>query len=321
MGFILMGRVVQSRRYHGTTRMILLLLAMRADDETGECWPRIATIAHEANISERAVQKAVRQLVTDGAVNREARYSKTGGNISNIWRLCAVNFDGVITPRIPESSPGGGEPVFTGGVNQCSPQGEPVFTPQGEPVFTPKKTSIENHVENNVKNTLLREAPAPAVVAPQPAQGRTPDGGAVAQESKSEKQKQKAEREQSRAAIWRALADAGLPEPHSRREISGQNAAIYSLMAAGATPGQIAPAVAAFHALWPKAVCTVNALDKHWSLLQEGPKNETQRQLENAARGAEERRLRERADQDRRAAELASDEVQRILNEILDPTG
>lgn len=50
-----------------TDRLVLLSLANHAND-VGQSWPSVATIAREANISERATQRALANLARSGAI-------------------------------------------------------------------------------------------------------------------------------------------------------------------------------------------------------------------------------------------------------------
>ena len=302
-----------------THRLLHLLVVMGTySNPKGYCWPKQETLAKRSGVSRPAINIALRKLEEYGYITSKQEYNRNGSYAVKVYKILMdgdIERENYRSPDELSMDEAAVSPTLTPAVSVG-------LTPAVSPTLTHNVPS-ENvpFLTTHSERSLLRVAPATAVVASQPARSRTPDGGAIAQESKSEKQKQRAEREQSRATIWRALADAGLPEPHSRREIAGQNAAIYSLMTAGATHDRIAPAVAAFHALWPKAVCTVNALDKHWSLLMEGPKNETQRQVEEARRRDEAVRQRQRDHEARADAEHNSEEVQRLIRECLELPG
>lgn len=58
-------------------RLVLLVLADKANDDGTGCWPSVATIAEQARLSERAVQYALRQLEEDGQIVR-AGYGPAG---------------------------------------------------------------------------------------------------------------------------------------------------------------------------------------------------------------------------------------------------
>ncbi len=67
-------------------KLVLIKLADNASD-SGECWPAVATIAFECEISERSVQNHIKQLVADGFVRVEERRGANGVNRSNIYHL------------------------------------------------------------------------------------------------------------------------------------------------------------------------------------------------------------------------------------------
>lgn len=51
-------------------RLVLLVLADHASGDGTDSYPSVATIAHEARISERAVQYSLRKLEKDGHISR-----------------------------------------------------------------------------------------------------------------------------------------------------------------------------------------------------------------------------------------------------------
>lgn len=59
------ARVWKRSRSKGSARLVLLYLADNADDQ-GYCWPKVATIAEAANISERQARAALATLEADG---------------------------------------------------------------------------------------------------------------------------------------------------------------------------------------------------------------------------------------------------------------
>ena len=73
---------------------VLAALAYHADQQKLTCWPAIATLARETQVSERGVQCAIRQLEAAGAILTE----RSRGRTSNIYRL-------MIPPNPAESAP------------------------------------------------------------------------------------------------------------------------------------------------------------------------------------------------------------------------
>ncbi|HAT1590675.1 helix-turn-helix domain-containing protein [Klebsiella oxytoca] len=92
MSMSLMVQAMKARVGNPLRKLVLIKLADNASD-SGECWPAVATIAFECEISERSVQNHIKQLVADGFVRVEERRGANGVNRSNIYHL-SFNNDG-----------------------------------------------------------------------------------------------------------------------------------------------------------------------------------------------------------------------------------
>ncbi|MCW9550761.1 helix-turn-helix domain-containing protein [Klebsiella oxytoca] len=92
MSMSLMVQAMKARVGNPLRKLVLIKLADNASD-SGECWPAVATIAFECEISERSVQNHIKQLVADGFVRVEERRGENGVNRSNIYHL-SFNNDG-----------------------------------------------------------------------------------------------------------------------------------------------------------------------------------------------------------------------------------
>lgn len=92
MSMFLMVQAMKARVGNPLRKLVLIKLADNASD-SGECWPAVATIAFECEISERSVQNHIKQLVADGFVRVEERRGANGVNRSNIYHL-SFNNDG-----------------------------------------------------------------------------------------------------------------------------------------------------------------------------------------------------------------------------------
>nr|WP_281959208.1 helix-turn-helix domain-containing protein [Enterobacter mori] len=90
MSMSLMVQAMKARVGNPLRKLVLIKLADNASD-TGECWPAVATIAYECEISSRSVQTHIRQLVKDGFVRVEERRDSSGVNRSNIYHLTFNN--------------------------------------------------------------------------------------------------------------------------------------------------------------------------------------------------------------------------------------
>lgn len=70
-------RAVRQCGARGNDRLVLYELAERANSETGEAFPSVDTLAADAGLSRRTVQRSLRSLETDGYI--EARGGGQGG--------------------------------------------------------------------------------------------------------------------------------------------------------------------------------------------------------------------------------------------------
>lgn len=65
---------------------VYMYLQDRADKES-KCWPSIATIARELDLSRSTVKRAMKDLEQAGHLEREARRRDNGANSSNMHYL------------------------------------------------------------------------------------------------------------------------------------------------------------------------------------------------------------------------------------------
>ena len=122
----------------GTDRLVLLAIADSADHDGANAWPSIATVARKCLVSERTVQRAIRNLVALGELEVE---DQAGGNAQsradrrpNRYR---VVLDGV-SDRHPAangvtSEAERGDTQGANGVTRVSP--EPSSDPSMDPSF------------------------------------------------------------------------------------------------------------------------------------------------------------------------------------------
>lgn len=75
---------MQHSQAHGNARLVLIVLANNADDETGSCYPGIKYIAHRAGIDERTVRRMLRQLEELGEISTRINASHIGTNLYTI---------------------------------------------------------------------------------------------------------------------------------------------------------------------------------------------------------------------------------------------
>lgn len=67
-------------------KTVMFYLVNRCNKEL-TCFPAIPTIARETGLSERTVQRAIKELVEEGFIEKSSRYRENGGQSSNLYRL------------------------------------------------------------------------------------------------------------------------------------------------------------------------------------------------------------------------------------------
>ena len=96
----------------GPEKLVLMALADHADED-GICWPGNAHIARKCNLSQRSVQRHIKNLIDNGYMTAHRRYRDTGGQTSNRYIL---SVDGVT------KSHGGGDSVSWGDDSGVTPR-------------------------------------------------------------------------------------------------------------------------------------------------------------------------------------------------------
>ena len=112
-----------------TLTLVLVSLANRANHETGECWPKIETIAHECSCSIRSVQRYVGFLEEKGLVKVEPRFIKGRQTSSLYWlQIPGAPFQGREERRGARPSPHG-SPVLGKPQSFGTPRGATAVAP------------------------------------------------------------------------------------------------------------------------------------------------------------------------------------------------
>jgi hypothetical protein len=130
-------------------RLVLLALADNADEEGGDAYPSVPTIARKTRLSERQVQNCLRQLEDEGAIRNSGRHARG----MNIYTVVMAEGGADIAP---------GAVLDIEGV-QSTTEGVQSTTPGGELEFTrtipthPEEPSIE-------PSPLFEVAPKPMEV-------------------------------------------------------------------------------------------------------------------------------------------------------------
>jgi len=70
----------------GRAKTVMFYLVNRSSREL-TCFPAIPTIARETGLSERTVQRALKELCEEGYISKRLRFRKNGGQSSNCYVL------------------------------------------------------------------------------------------------------------------------------------------------------------------------------------------------------------------------------------------
>lgn len=131
-----------------TLKAILMVIANRASVGEWLAWPKLETIAREADVSKRTVQRALEKLRAMGLIAIAPRYREDGGQIQSDIRLLRD-----------------GQPIALDVVDDAPPV-SPATTPRGRQVTTLEE-SIEPSIEQKKERT-----PAFAVARSKPIDDR-----------------------------------------------------------------------------------------------------------------------------------------------------
>lgn len=143
MSMLLMVEAMKLKVGNPLRKLVLIKLADNANDK-GECFPSVAYIAEQCEISERSVQNHIKQLEVDGLLKIESRKSENGLNKSNIYYL---NFSGAnAAPYGANGSISGANPAPSG--ESPAPSHGANAAPITSHIIEPVKEPVNNLVIN-----------------------------------------------------------------------------------------------------------------------------------------------------------------------------
>lgn len=113
-------------------KLVLMALADAADD-SGQCWPSVRTIAAKCCISERTVQRVMKDFKSMGLLLVEARATTSGRQTSNCYYLALIRYPDKLSPSQPRCR-GEGDTAVTPRVSKlCHPPGDIAVSPLEPP--------------------------------------------------------------------------------------------------------------------------------------------------------------------------------------------
>jgi len=86
-----------------SSKLILMSLADAAD-ETGLCWLRIKVVAKKSGVSERTVQRVIKDFERDNVLIVQRHYRDNGTQISNLYRLHMRATPDMVSPGVAARS-------------------------------------------------------------------------------------------------------------------------------------------------------------------------------------------------------------------------
>lgn len=145
-------------------KLTLLLLANYAGNESGECWPSLATIAKQAGMSRDSVMRAIRELESAGLLT-VVRRTMEGVNLPNTYRLnLSASVRGVVADSNRGSSCERGGVVADSDSNQSlQPVIEPPTPPRVRASARARGTAVAAPTSPTVIELPLNDGTAHAV--------------------------------------------------------------------------------------------------------------------------------------------------------------
>lgn len=140
MSIQVISRVLSGAPVGPVKTLLLVVMADFADDD-GWCYPSVATLARKVRISERTVQRAMREMQADGLLDILENAGPGGSNRYRVNTDYAALGGDRMTPPLPE----GGDTGVTGGVTLVTPGGD---TGDTLTVIEPSEEPSENERES-----------------------------------------------------------------------------------------------------------------------------------------------------------------------------
>lgn len=92
-----------------TAKFVLVKLADNTNERSNVCWPSIKLMAEQTELSERSVQRALKELEDGGFIATGKQFAEDGRQSSNSYRLCPGEGDRMTRGLSPGGRHGGGD--------------------------------------------------------------------------------------------------------------------------------------------------------------------------------------------------------------------
>lgn len=116
--------------------MLVWFYLVSCADSSGRAWPSLNTISRKCKLSKPTVIRALRELETEGILERTARKRLDGSHDTTLYVLKGLAAASSSSVRVPETVPGGSKaalPVAGPAVGPCRTAGQGVVKPTGHP--------------------------------------------------------------------------------------------------------------------------------------------------------------------------------------------
>lgn len=141
------------QRLPPSLKLVLMALADAADDE-GQCWPSVRTIAVKCCISERTVQRVMKEFKAMGLLLSESRQTSSGRQTSNCYFLNVNCYPDKLSPSHAICRGEGDKGVAPGVTELCHPPGDTAVSPL-EPPYEPTNEPQQQPATEKAKSLEL----------------------------------------------------------------------------------------------------------------------------------------------------------------------
>ncbi len=132
-------------------RLVLLAIANHADRDGDNSFASVATLAEEAHLSERQVQRAIASLLADGELELVGRHGSRADRMTNVYRLPGVQLHGATNRH----------PAGAHGVTSATPRGD-IYDAHGVTPMSPEP-SLEPSGNRSSQDASARDSGGGAV--------------------------------------------------------------------------------------------------------------------------------------------------------------